>query len=530
MSPSPGIAVPVSRYPDRSRLYATAWALLAVASAAVLTIPRFLPFYDYSEWLLQAQIVHDLWLRTTDGMSVSDLYTLVPAPVPNLAAPVGIALLTFVLPIELAGRVFLVVGVLGFGVGYAFLVRQLQGRVTALEFSGLIWAFGYFLQRGYISYLFALPIAFVGIGLVHRLVARPDRPGRLLALPALQVSAYLAHLVSWVVLAATLGVYAVRCYRGGERRAAVRLGVTTTPAVALLSWYTLTSREIGHIVLYTGMRDKFLSMVESGALFLRMDPFPGVVPIFSTQVVAVVCLAIVVGGNVRLGGLRSAWRTPALRSAALLAICAVVNPISNVNSLTKPDQRLLFPALLLGLAALPWRPARVRNTTIVLGVVVATLVAHAVTWVSLDVPLTRVADALSAVPGGTSVTTIAIPGDGGCQPRFGPSIGIPSLKWFDVVRKLRLHDVRAELQETSIVRIRFDPRVEPGLRALTMSAADSVANLGVGATEYAEVFGCAADLAAVGRGVASRYRAEASGDGYLVLRRIDDLAAVDGAG
>ena len=51
--------------------------------------PRFLPFYDYPEWLLQAQIVHDLWLRT----SGSELYYLVPAPVPNAAAPVGIALL-----------------------------------------------------------------------------------------------------------------------------------------------------------------------------------------------------------------------------------------------------------------------------------------------------------------------------------------------------------------------------------------------------------------------------------------------------
>jgi len=203
----------------------------------------------------------------------------------------------------------------------------------------------------------------------------------------------------------------------------------------------------------------------------------------------------------------------------LLAICAVVDPISNVNSLTKPDQRLLFPALLLGLAALPWWPARGRNTATVLGVVTATLVAHGVTWVSLDVPLTRVADAISAVPGGASVTTIAIPGDGGCRPSTGPSIGIPSLKWFDVGRKLALHDLCAELQETSVVRMRFDPRSEPGLRALTLSAADSVASLGAGATEYAEVFGCPADLAAVDRGVASRYRVVADGEGYLVLVR-----------
>src|SRR6478609_617434 len=253
MSSFPGIAVRVSPHPlDRARIQLAAWVLLAVASAAVLTIPRFLPFYDYSEWLLQAQIVHDLWLR---GMGVSDLYALVPAPVPNLAAPVGIALLAFVLPIELAGRVFLVAGVLGFGVGYGFLVRQLQRQPTALEFTGLIWAFGYFLQRGYVSYLVALPIAFVGIGLVHRLVIRPDRPPRLLLLTGLQVAAFLAHLVSWLVLATTLAFAIVCLHRAGERRLAVRLGATTTPVAALLAWYTLTSREVGHVVLYTGVRD-----------------------------------------------------------------------------------------------------------------------------------------------------------------------------------------------------------------------------------------------------------------------------------
>ena len=72
------------------------------------------------------------------------------------------------------------------------------------------------------------------------------------------------------------------------------------------------------------------------------------------------------------------------------------------------------------------------------------------TWVSLDAPLTRVTDAISTVPSGASVTTIAIPGDGGCRPSSGPSIGIPSLKWFDVARKLRLHDVRADPQPGEI--------------------------------------------------------------------------------
>lgn len=85
--------------------HALVGTLIALGCAAVLLTPRFLPFYDYPEWLLQGQIVHDLWTgATSDGVAVTRLYALLPVPVPNLAAPVGIALLAFVLPIEVAGR------------------------------------------------------------------------------------------------------------------------------------------------------------------------------------------------------------------------------------------------------------------------------------------------------------------------------------------------------------------------------------------------------------------------------------------
>ena len=40
----------------------------------------------------------------------------------------------------------------------------------------------------------------------------------------------------------------------------------------------------------------------------------------------------------------------------VLAVAAVLDPVGNVNSLTKPDQRLLFPAILIVLAVLPWKP------------------------------------------------------------------------------------------------------------------------------------------------------------------------------
>lgn len=483
---------------------AAAWLLTAAAVVVVLVTPRLLPFYDYLQWLLQGQIVHDLWVGAAPGgVPVEQLYALRPVPVPNLAAPVGIALLAFLLPIEAAGRVFLVLGVLGFAAGYAFLVRRWQGRATVLELTGVVWAFGYFLQRGYVGYLFALPVAFVAIGIMHRDATQVVR------LTALQVLAFLAHLAAWGVLVVATGCYAVALYRADRRAAALRLAATAVPSAAMLVWYTVASRDAGHLAWYGSLRDKGLALVETFQLFLRLDPYPGVVPTFAAELTSTLALALVVALGVRWRALRA---TPQVVAALAVAIVAVLDPVGNVDSLTKPDQRLLFPAVLLLLAALPWRPMRPRPAVAVVGVVVATLALHGVAWRSADPPLQRALAAIdAAVPATATVTTLAVPADGGCGPGAGPSIGIPALKWFDVARMLPLGLRRAALQETSAVVRRPDP--DPGLTALTPAAAGATA-----ATPVVEVFGCPADVATVRRTLGPGYATVASGDGYAVLR------------
>jgi hypothetical protein len=486
----------------RPGLRPVAWLLIAATVIVVLLSPRFLPFYDYLEWLLQGQIMHDLWVgASVDGEPIAQLYALRPVPVPNLAAPAGIALLTFVFPVEVAGRILLVLGVLGFAAGYAFLVRRWQGQASALEFTGVVWAFGYFLQRGYVSYLFALPVAFVGIGIMHRDGAR------LVRLTALQVLAFLGHLVAWGVLAGATACYAVALYRDGRRAAAFRLAATAAPSALLLVWYTIATPEAGHLVWYGSLRDKGLALAETLQLFLRLDPYPGVVPTLAAELLATAALAVVVAVNVRWRALR--W-TPQMLAALALATVAVLDPVGNVNSLTKPDQRLLFPAVLLLLAALPWRQPRPRATAVAAAVVLATLALHGVAWSSTNAPLQRAFAAITAaVPAKAAVTTLALPADGGCAPG-PPSIGIPALKWFDVARMLSVGARRATLQETSAVVRR--PDLNPGLTASTPAAAAATAT-----TPIVEIFGCAADVTTAVRALDPHYTMTVSGDGYAVL-------------
>jgi hypothetical protein len=501
-------------------MYCVVWALLSIGCVALLLTPRFLPFYDYPEWILQGQIVHDLWTGgISNGTPVAQLYAMLPVPVPNLAAPVGIALLAYVLPIAAAGRVFLVLGVLGFGYGYGFLVRRLQGKPTVVEFTGFIWAFGYFLERGYVSYLFGLPIAFIGVAVTHQIVRRPGARSRHAVLWVLQVLAFLAHLVAWGVLLLTVSCYAYTLFRDDRRAQALRLLASATPPAALMIWYAAAAREAGHLVLYSTLRDKLLSLAETVQFFPRMDPYPGSVASFPAQMALTFALIGIVGWNVRWRSMGTALRTPLAAAALILAAAALLDPLGNVNSLTKPDQRLLFPAVLLLLAAMPWERAGIRSTVAVAGVVAATLTLHAIALVSSDTPLQRAYAAMDAtIPDNAAVATLAVPADGGCGPQRGPSIGIPSLKWFDVYRMLAHHEVRADLQETSGVALRYDPATSEGLTALSTGVSEARAAIETTSATYVEVFACPADLLGVTGALAARYAQVVSGEGFAIFQ------------
>jgi hypothetical protein len=309
-------------------------------------------------------------------------------------------------------------------------------------------------------------------------------------------------------------------YRRGRRREAGRLLATVTPTVVLLVWYTAATRQTSHIAVYSSLRDKLLSLGETVQLFPRLDPYPGVVASCPTQLLLVIAVLGILGWNICYRSVRGALATPPMIAALILAVVAVLDSVGNVNSLTKPDQRLLFPAILLVLAALPWRRSRPSTDLAVVGVVSATLMLHAVALVSLNAPLQQAYRAIDrAIPVGAGVTTLVVPADGGCQSQSGPTIGIPALKWFDVYRMLNRHEVRANLQETSGVALRYDPITGPGLTTLSTAASAVRPTIDATPSAYVEIFACPTDLISISTAMAPRYRKVALGEGFEVWHR-----------
>ena len=510
---------------------AVAWVVLAAAVCVAAFSTRFPPLYDYYQWLFQGHVTSSLLFG--DAADFHGQYTLSPVPVPNLAAPLVIAVLNTVLPIELAGRVFLALTACGFAGGYGFLVRSVQRRPTAVEFLGFVWALGFFAYKGYLSFLFGLGLAFVLVAVLHRATAGANAltGRRLAAVCALGALVYLAHLVAWTVCAVGVAVYAVVCWRRGRRRTAGALVATLLPAVAAGLWYLLAEHGGAGITLYPAAADKAISLAETLQPFLRLDPFPPSFPIFWLNVLVVVVLAVLVVAGVDRTRLRVALRhRPVLWLAAALALLALVLPISMVNELIKPDERYVLPALLLAAAALPYRrtspralPRALPAAAVALGIGVIGL--HTVEYVAVGHRIAAQDHAVdAAIPPGQPMLSLSIASRYGCAPASGPSVGVPTLKWFGVDEPMEHGRARVNVDETSLVH--SASTAPPSVQVLTPTTAEVPATVAPLAGQYPFVLvvACPSDLDAAARDLAPVYQPVSAGEGFLLLRNDQEPA------
>jgi hypothetical protein len=520
-----GLAVRAREVGPAQRRYAALWTALALGTVAALCSTGNLPFYDYYQWLYQGHVVSVLLFGTGAGTGVTaGTFVLSPVPVPNLAAPVLIGLLNVVLPIEAAGTVFLVLTALGFAGAFGFLVRTLQRRPTAVEFLGFPWATGFFLYKGYLSFEFGIAALFVLVAVLHRSTRRSSSGSRtsvLVAVTGLGLLLYLSHLLAWVMGGLATGLYALVLARRGDRRAALQLVLCLCPGVALALWYVLAEHGGTGITLYPSWPDKAIALTETFQFFLRLDPFPPAFPLFWVNAILAVAFAALVLLQVDLRRWRRSIATrPVLWLSAVLATVAVVLPISMVNDLIKPDERFAAPAVLLAIAALPYRPTG--RCVLALGAALAAVVIglHVVEYTDVGTRIERIDAAIDAdVPDQAQVLHLTVASRSGCAPSAGPVTGVPVLKWFAVDHTLEGGPPGVNIEETSLVHARDPARLDTTVLSLdTPDITAAVPATGL-AYPYIEAIACRSDLTEIAQEIAANYRPIAHGETYAIFER-----------
>ncbi len=525
---------PVDEGPRSALVRRLVWALLCVAAVVPFLVAAFPPLYDYYHWVFEGHLFASLAFGgTPQDEAIAEAYGIAHLPVPNMAATIVMGLLNVCLPPLVAGRVFTASCALLFAAGFSYMARSLQGRPTVLGVLGFPWAFGFFLYKGYLSYVFSVAVAFFAIGLLHRKtgggVRAPGWSGSI-ALGALAVLLFLSHLVGWVVFVGVAGLYALSLLRS-DRRTAVRMLLPVLPSFVLPAWYAAGAGGDRSILYYHSWSDKLRSLVEPWFLYLQTDPVP---PPFPT-------VWLSVGGLVILAGLLFASRDrgperriarPLLALAALLVLVALVLPFNNFKGMNRPDGRLVFPALLIAAAALPFRRETARAQVLVGGLVLAGVGLHAFEYHRASRFLEKIEATLEETTPrdepGLSVAIILPGPDSGC--RGGP-FSLPigrtdTLRWFGLVPMLEAEGVRVSLMATSVVEKYFGHDELRDLKSVALEPWNMVelarsSRSYAAQYSYAEIFGCPNDVARASAALSPYFDEVATGHGFAVLVPVD---------
>ena len=149
------------------------WYALALTLGALpLWAGRHLPLVDLPQHLHLISVLH----RLTDPTTLYPrLFAARNVLTPYLGYYYAVAGLSWLLPLELANRVFLTAYVVLLPLSLGFLLRSL-GRPRWPSLLALPFAYGDSLAWGFINYCVSLPLALVSLGLFVR--ALSDLPGR----------------------------------------------------------------------------------------------------------------------------------------------------------------------------------------------------------------------------------------------------------------------------------------------------------------------------------------------------------------
>lgn len=178
-----------------------AWAAALAAGIAPLWFTSALPLVDLPQHLHLISVLHRLDDPTT---LYPRLFEARGELTPYLGYYYAVSLLHWLLPLEIANKVFLSAYLMGMPLGMAFLLRSLQ-RPTWPALLSLPFAYGDSFAWGFVNYCSALPLTFVAAGCFARAIADAPRRRRWAAMLAVSlVAVLLFHVQAFAYLALAL--------------------------------------------------------------------------------------------------------------------------------------------------------------------------------------------------------------------------------------------------------------------------------------------------------------------------------------
>ncbi len=226
--------------PWKPRAEHLAWLLALTCGVAPLWASQALPLVDLPQHLHLISVLH----RLDDASTLfPEVFARRPVLTPYLGYYYVVSALSWLMPLELANRVFLSAYVAGLPLALAFLLRSLK-RPAWPALLALPFAYGDSFAWGFINYVAALPLAFLTCGLFVRAIE--DAPRRRawagwLAVGLVLVLLFHVQVFAWLAVALPFLLLMTPPPEGPRAwRARLPAVVGVVPGVALfLAWVGL---------------------------------------------------------------------------------------------------------------------------------------------------------------------------------------------------------------------------------------------------------------------------------------------------
>jgi hypothetical protein len=419
--------------------------LLGILSSLPLFLVRFLPVFDYPQWLYQASVIKNF-------AHYSNWYTLNWIPVPNWGSAILLSLFTSILGIELSGKVVLALYAFFLVITFAYLVRGITGRASSFEYIGPLLVYNYFFYNGFLSFTIGIPILLAALGFLSRLSPKPNRR-EIIILSILSVSAYLCHLVIWIPISVyvLIAVYPLKNHNKS-------ILISQIAPLILLAVYIGTQTGTGGMAIeyYKSFLNKLYSLIGPLLPFHRIDPFEMPVPILFANFVVLSGIAILLLWGIKKSGI-SKRSYPMVITALILWTVAVITPFTWFGGMLGLDQRLAFLGFVIVISIFSALAQQKQKQVLYLFILAAfILVIHSSIFISVGSQLDKIQKAIYQSHPTTSIYAASFrypPVYGECKPRFwNAGGGIFPLEWFPLYYAIEQGPLSVHTFGTSILR------------------------------------------------------------------------------
>ena len=210
----------------RDPLFVAAFAVLWICALVPIWAPRFLPLLDLPDHLDAIAIWHRY---RNPSWGYSKYYDLNLIPLPYWGYFLPVHLLSYLMPIEVANKVYLSAYALTLPLSAAVLARQM-GRSHWLAFFAFPLVFNMNFSYGFITFCGGIVVLTFALVVLDRFLEQPSRR-RGWALALLSIVLYLTHVLPWMFFGVASMVL-VFCHGWHPRRILVAAALEL-PSLAL---------------------------------------------------------------------------------------------------------------------------------------------------------------------------------------------------------------------------------------------------------------------------------------------------------